>query len=108
MGFPWGDALALAARNVARSVTGGIGPPPQSCPLRVDRFDELQSSSLAWFAAGPAFPMHALVPGCFFLLRELELSAARVGAMQVLPGPRVSLRLSASTTDPSALSCTRA
>ena len=60
-----------------------------------------------WHPNGPVGPRNAIITGCWWLLREIELSALKLTSMSV-DTDMVSLTLPASKTDPEAKGVQRA
>ena len=105
-GHPWSDFLNRAYRKARRAVGRGIGPARQSAGLNLE-------VAYGAFAAhdgrpvckgGPLGLRSLLVCGCFWMLRELELSCALVCHVSVdLANLTVCWRLPSSKTDVMAL-----
>ena len=67
----------------------------------------LASADTQWPKEGPIEPLATLVLGSWFLLREIELAAAKLGDLTVdLAASQVSLRIPASKTDTAGLGST--
>ena len=105
-GHPWSEFLHRAFRKAKRAVSRGIGPSRQSACL------DLVAAYLALAAhegrpvckGGPVGLRSMLVCGCFWMMRELELSCARLCHLTVDPiNLTVCWRLPASKTDVMAL-----
>ena len=107
-GYPWTHQHELEAKQGVRSVTRGQGPPRQSAPLVVDDVVSLCIGSCAVVAGGPVNLIGTIFIGAAFLLREIELSYARLSHIRFNRSKlRVSLDLPVSKTDPTAVGCTR-
>ena len=75
-GYVWTHALQSSARRCTRSVLRGLGGPVRSEAFDLDRVVAfLKHSNIDIAEDGPEPPLHAVVVGTYFLLRELELSA---------------------------------
>ena len=74
--------------DAKRSCERGIGDSVKAPPLPFERLRELPSQAGAWPTKGPWKPRNAIVAGSWFMLREVELSAARAEAITFLPGDR--------------------
>ena len=75
-GYVWSHALQSSARRCTRSVLRGLGGPVRSEAFDLDRVVAfLKHSNIDIAEDGPEPPLHAVVMGTYFLLRELELSA---------------------------------
>ena len=105
----WTQQLDRGARDASRSVLRGIGPARQAAefelfallvqvPLDLD--DPVTRS-------GPTGPGRMLCAGTFWVLREIELSFAKVRHISIAPDGSVSWDLPVSKTDPAAIGCTR-
>ena len=84
-GFDWSVCLERAFRKSKRAVCRGIGPARQSAALDLEAaFDALKNRSSAPVCnRGPVGLRNLLVPGCFWMLRELEISCAKVCHLEV-------------------------
>ena len=113
VGSPIDAAAEQAMADCSRSVTRGIGP---SSLKHSFPFEDL-APLVVWPSAaqlavappeGPLFPIALLVVGCWWLCRGIELAAATVGDVTLIPGrSEVSLALPVSKTDPKALGTSR-
>ena len=65
---------------VTRSVMRGIGPDRQSCSFDVRRLRELPHTSARLTEQGPCNPIHLSKLATMFLLREVEVTTARVSS----------------------------
>ena len=107
-GFQWSALHELEAKQGARSVTRGQGPPRQSAPLDVDAFAKLDLGMVPLAAGGPVNPGGMALLGSAFLLREIEVAYARLSHLRVDPkARRAHLHLPVSKTDVMAVGCTR-
>ena len=79
-GFDWSMSLERAFRKSKRAVNRGIGPARQSAALDLGAaFKALENRSSAPVCnRGPVGLRNLLVVGCFWMLRELEISCAKV------------------------------
>ena len=107
--FEWNTRLARNARDAARSVNRGIGPSRQSAAFDLFSIVELTAAIVEPVAPnGPIDPVHLVILGSFFLLREIEASLALAASVIVdRTTLRVTWNLPASKTDPKALGKTR-
>ena len=97
-------SVAIALRDARRAATRGLGPPRQSAPLPVERFPTLLDHRAPHHPQGPLWPRSALVIGAWWVTREVEL--ANISQQDVTVSRTegsVSILLSASKTDPTAL-----
>ena len=101
---PVGAAVSIALRDARRAATRGLGPPRQSAPIPVDRLFKLTDHQTPLHPLGPLWPRSALVVGAWWVTREVEL--ANIAQQDVTVSrteASVSILLSASKTDPTAL-----
>ena len=97
-------SVAIALRDARRAATRGLGPPRQSAPLPVERFPTLLEHRAPYHPQGPLWPRSALVIGAWWVTREVELANISQQDVTVSRTERsVSILLSASKTDPTAL-----
>ena len=96
----------LEAAQGTRSVTRGQGRLRQSAPLPVENVAELELGFQALCQGGLVNPGDAAVLGSAFMLREIELAAARLSHVHVDINARsFSLKLPISKTDHTATRC---
>ena len=95
--------------DAKRSCERGMGGSVKALPLPFERLQELPNAAGAWPNKGPWKPRNAIVAGAWFMLREVELSAAKAEAVTFVPGsrPRVHWLLPASKADAKAVGVTR-
>ena len=106
-GHVWTDVLQLEAKSSVASVLRGIGPARQSATFDLQRAFSLESGCGA-VPQGPVDTICALEMGCFWMLREIELSLALDKHLSVDEQNRIAtLVLPCSKTDPSAVGCER-
>ena len=107
-GHAWTSQLAWEAKRCLRAVTRGIGPSKQAATLDMLLLSNITDDEVAT-DIGPARPATAALLGCWFMVREIELAAARVSHWQLqLSPPRILWMLPVSKTDPMALGAERA
>ncbi len=97
------QAVADAKRACAR----GAGPPRHATPLPVARLMRLQEAEQPATADGPMHPRRALLLGCWWVTREIELSNTLIEDIDVTVEGEATWNLSASKTDPRALGASR-
>ena len=108
-GYTWSDQLDLALARFNRSTTRGAGPSRQSEPLPFDKVAELNLEDALTNTKYPVNPSAMVTLSTFFLLRELEVAAARVEDLMInTQSLEVKMRLSMSKNDPMAKGCERA
>jgi len=108
-GYEFSASLARAHTDAVRSCTRGLGGPVKAQALRFDSLHLLDGTHLPWVSGGPLGGRNAMVLGCWFLMREVELSTARAAAVGLDKARReVSFYLPASKTDTQALGVRRA
>jgi len=108
-GHHWSEHLDRAARKAKRAATRGIGPSRQSAALDLPKvFVTLTGSGTPVSPGGPLGGRSLITCGCFWMMRELEISCARVGHVTVhMEDKAVSWNLPVSKTDVRALGKTR-
>ena len=107
-GHAWTAQLDLASRDALRGALRGQGPPKQSAAFPLERLSDLPPGDDPWVVGGPVGPVRALAVGCWWLLREIELS--NILAKHVRPGESGTLEilLPTSKTDAVGVGVTRA
>ena len=105
-GYVWDQLLDATGRDCVRSVNRGIGPAKQAAALDLDAVHALHLEAPPLIDEGVFNPGDTFELGCFFLTREVELAVTTWSNFEVGEA-RVSWRLSASKTDPTAISVTR-
>ena len=109
VGSPIDAAAEQAIADCPRSVTRGVGPSSLKHSFPFEDFaPRVAWPEVAQLAAappeGPLFPVALLVVGCWWLCRGIELAAATVGDVTLIPDrSEVSLAFPVSKTDPKAL-----
>ena len=111
-GFDWTSQLAQELTDADRAFKRGRGPDRQSGYILVDPLLECPPADRSWpqVPRGPALPVHTYAVSCFWLLREIEVSSARLGAVTFESGPGCGAAywlLPVSKSDPEALGKTR-
>lgn len=107
-GHHWDQQVELVAKWVSRSVLRGIGPARQSCAFKMSRLLALPRSMRALAEGGPQWPVHAVLLGTLYLMREVELAATQVRHLSFNHDlQEVTWELSMSKTDPLALGTRR-
>ena len=102
-GHEWDSQLAQAQHRYNMSTTRGLGPARQSEPLPFEKVADLQLNDQAIDPKMPANPAAVITLSTFYLLRELELSAARISDMMFNHElSEARLRLSMSKNDATA------
>ena len=106
--LPTAVQLAQAVTDTIRSVGRGAGASRQSKPIDAVRVAGLGLSGAPLCPGGAIAPSDCIVAGSFFLLREIELAAARVEHVTIAPDQRsVEWLLPTSKTDPRAVGVSR-
>ena len=95
--------------DTRRSCEKGIGDSVKALPLPFEKLRDLPGHTDVWPANGPWKARNALVAGSWFMLREVELSAARAEDITFEPGSKPNVRwlLPASKADAKAVGVTR-
>ena len=96
----WSPELSAAVKEAIRSCNRGAGISRQSKPLDAVAVAALDLPDDPLVSGGPIAPADFVVAGCFFLLREVELAAAKAGHVTVsTDGSSVTWLLPTSKTD---------
>ena len=74
---PWTAALDLEMRDGRRACERGIGPPLKCGSLDLQKLANVQTTGVALFKGGPKWPREGALCGCWWAMREMELSTAR-------------------------------
>ena len=92
-GHDWSAQLAQEMADGARAFKRGKGPDRQSGYIPLDFILAEPPVDDHWpqVAGGPSLPTFAYMAGCFWLLREIELSTAKLGAVTFQDGPGCGL-----------------
>ena len=99
-GYVVTDELERAGRKAERAVKRGMGPSAQAGTFDVAALALASADRTPNTRKGPQFPRHAMIAGSFFLTREVELSAAKMGDFTVDESAyTVKWHLPASKTD---------
>jgi hypothetical protein len=109
-GHAWSDQLHRAFRKSRRAVTRGVGPARQSAEFNLVAAHNtlLEHDGSPVCSGGPLGVKSLLVCGCFWMLRELEISCSLVRHITVdFESLTVCWRLPASKTDVMALGTVR-
>ena len=107
-GHEWTAQLAQAAKRARRACQRGRGPAKQAQPLPLAEVANLPHVSTPLAQGGPAHPMRSVVLISWWLLREIEASAAEVGHIELdTKQGLVHWRLPSSKTDIQALGAIR-
>ena len=100
----WSRALDRACKECMRSVGRGAGAARQSSPLDVLVLATLGLGCDPVVETGPLAPVDCVIAGTLFLLREIELLAARRSHVTIAEDQRsVTWLLPTSKTDPRAV-----
>ena len=106
-GYSWTPQLDLVTRDCLRAALRGVGPPNQSAAFPLDKIPDIPDSEDPWVHDGPVGPRRVLTIGCWWLLREIELSNILVSHIsQPSPG-EVTFTLPVSKTDPTGAGVSR-
>ena len=85
-GYLWCQILQHTSAWVTRSILRGFGPERQSCSFDVRRLLELARTSTPLVALGPSNPIHMAILATMFLMREVEVTTARVSSWSFAMG----------------------
>ncbi len=104
LGFAWTSVLDLLLSEVKRSCIRGLPPARQAGDVRVDLLAEKLSVGGSWLGpAGPRATRDVLLVASLWILREIELAAARTSDVRfTLDSRTVSWFLPSSKTDTAA------
>ena len=97
-GGEWTPQLELARQDALRAAKRGLGPPRHAAPFPMLRIPDLPDNSEPWVSKGPIGPRNCLSIGCWWLLREIELTNLRLQDVTHL-GTNVTLNITVSKTD---------
>ena len=104
----WSAELSAAMKDAIRSCNRGAGTSRQSQPLDVGRVAGLGLPDEPVVDSGPVAPADFVTAGSFFLLREIELAAARQWHVTFsVDETSVTWSLPSSKTDPRAVGVSR-
>ena len=114
-GFAWPPALQRAIKDFSRSCDRGKGGPKRARPLDFAALGDLPWPPEPWVSDGPVNPRAAMIVGCWWLTREVELANAQMSHVEVTvaaSGPKrgtpiAKWFLPASKTDTAALGVAR-
>ena len=107
-GFSWNDQLELAGHRFVLSTTRGMGPGRQSSPLPFMKIVGMSFGPEFEVTAYPVNPGAMLVITTFFLMRELEVAAAKYSDLKLDSTTKsITMHLSVSKNDPEAKGCDR-
>ena len=106
LGFPWTGALDLERRDGTRACERGIGPPRKCGAFNLQKLAEVPTTQGALCKGGPRWPLEGTLCGCWWAMREMELSTIRCRQVTFKVGPgcgSCTFDLPVSKTDTQAL-----
>ena len=107
-GEPWAQQLALATRQAKRACQRGRGPSKQAQVLPFSQLASLKHRAETLANGGPWWPQRSILLSSWWLLREIEASAALRSHITVVEENKlIHWRLPSSKTDIQALGATR-
>ena len=107
-GRPWTQQLALAAKQAIRACQRGRGPSKQAQPLPLAEVAKLPDQQEPLVHGGPSYPIRSTVLVSWWLLREIEASAAEISHINIDMAAKLThWRLPNSKADWKALGATR-
>ena len=111
-GHPVGPDLRLAIKKTARAVARGQGPTKQAATFNLNAvatfMTDVGDPMAPIILGGPCWPFALMIVGAFFLLRELELAAAKLMGLTVcVSSRRVDWFLPVSKMDARGHGCAR-
>jgi len=88
LGFPWDDALSLELRDCTRAVLRGLGPPLRAAPFDLEAIAnaEAEDVQLSVDLKGPINAKDAVLVASWWMLREIELAAAKLQQVTLSDG----------------------
>ena len=104
--YPIPESAVCAIRDARRAARRGLGPPKHAAAFPLERAPALAQTQEPLTPLGPMWPATAILVGCWWLLREIELSNIVVSDITCTEDA-VTINLSASKTDPTALGAQR-
>ena len=115
LGHVWTPELSLEIREGMNSVNRGLGAPTKCPGLDLQQLAELdmEAHDPVEHPSGPVGARDAALVGAWWALRELELGAAKLGALKLRPDPQggtcgtASFNLPVSKADPAGVGKTR-
>ena len=99
--------LSKSIAQACRTCDRCLGPPKHGAALPLDRVPDLPSSPTRWVPNGPGHPRRCLLVGCWWLIREIELSNTVIDDVHVVSPIEIRWNLPASKSDPGALGTAR-
>ena len=87
LGYLWTAALDLEMRDGKRACERSIGPPRKCGSFDLRKLASLQTTGAALFKGGPRWPREGALCGCWWAMREMELSSARCKQVTFYDGP---------------------
>ena len=100
--------LDIAQRQAKRSVLRGLGPPRQAVSTPLDAVAALDDEDVLTTPVMPVEPLSVFIVVSFFMLREIEAAFLKQKHMALdLAELVVTLTLSISKSDPTAVGCKR-
>ena len=100
-------ALTRAVQRAGRACARGSGPARHTLPFPVEDLARLPNGPEPWAKDGPSHPRRTLLLGCWWLIKEIELSNRLIKDVSFSGSGHASWNLSASKSDPRALGATR-
>ena len=87
LGHSWTAALDLEMRDGRMACERGIGPPLKCGSFDLQKLANVQTTGVALFKSGPKWPREGALCGCWWAMREMELSTARCRQVTFENGP---------------------
>ena len=85
-GYCLDQSLLRAQRDYVKSCERGMGGPARPRALPKEELWRLPAGRDAWHLGGPVDPRAAMMVGCWFLCREVELSTSRARTKEFSEG----------------------
>ena len=106
LGFTWSDALDLELKEGKRVCERDIGPPEKCGAFDMQKLADLSITGDPLCPEGPMRTREGTLCGCWWAMREVELSTARCMQVTFLGGPgcgRCVIDFPVTKSDPQAL-----
>ena len=106
LGFAWTGALDLELRDGRRACERGIGRPMKCGAFDLQKLAEVPTTQGVLRKGGPKWPREGALCGCWWAMREMELSTTRCRRVTFKVGPgngSCTFDLPVSKTDTQAL-----
>jgi hypothetical protein len=86
LGFAWSEALEQEIKDGVRACTRNIGPPKKCGALDLQKIADLPDDERPATKGGQLWPRDGTIVGCWWAMREIELSTTRRRQIQFFEG----------------------